>query len=225
VLFVRGQHFPLLAGRPPKCPRSSGSHRPSAVGYQQPTLAAENGRPPGTHHPRPRKGSNHELPGRSMFPLMDLNRSPRPPTDVRAPGRDHRLGAFRLPSWEFSPPARGSAGLEFPARFYGRKNVGQETLRDVGPAGVAEGFATLQGFAGHHSPFSAWTKLFRRGQGRPVFPRGARSSASWSQAVHRRAGVHRPRRQAGCPSPKTVRGFKEILEGKPRRTWPNRISI
>ncbi len=113
-----------------------------------------NGRLAGTHH-FDQERFHHLVPSR-LCARRRLDR-PRAGHDVRALGRDHRAGTLDCRAGNF--PRRGSAGVQFPRARAGIRRPG--TLRRR--ARRAEGFAALQGFAGHHRD-SRHGRTFARGQ-------------------------------------------------------------
>ena len=173
---------------------------PSAVGYQ-PTLASRNGRLAGTHYLHQER-LHHLLPG-GVRPGGRPD-GPRAGHDLRAPRFDHRPGTGDRRIGDLS--GGGSARFDLPGP--GARNRRPGTLRRGArrPAGVA----AIQGPAGHHR-HSGHGRTRAGGQTHRV-PRSQDSEIP-QPAVHRGADLHRHGRQAS-PVADTVRGFKEILDGK-----------
>ena len=172
----------------------------SAVGYQ-PTLAAEMGELQ-ERITSTKKGSITSF--QAVYVPADDLTDPAPATTFAH--LDATIVLERSIAELGIYPGCGSAGLDFARAGAGNRRPG--TLRRR--ARRAEGAAALQGSAGHHRD-SRHGRAFAGGQADGV-PR-AQDPALPEPAVQRGAGVHRPRRQTG-PVAETVRGFKEILEGK-----------
>ena len=173
---------------------------PSAVGYQ-PTLATEMGdlqeRITST-----KKGSITSL--QAIFVPADDYTDPAPGHDLRPPRLDHPPRALDRRARDL--PGGGPADLDLDRARPARRRRGALRRRARGPAHAA----ALQGPAGHHR-HPRHGRAVRGGQGH----RGSRAPppALHVAADVRGRAVHRPPRQVRRAA-ETVRGFKEILEGK-----------
>ena len=173
VLLVHRQHLPLFPGRL----RSLGPARPHRQRRRLPADARRrNGRAPGTHH-LDQERLHHFLPGG----LRAGRRPDRPGAGhhVRAPGRDHRLGACHRGVGHLS--GGRSARLDLPRAGAGDRRPG--ALRRG--ARRAEGAAAVTRTCRTSSRFWAWTS-FRRRTSSPCSARARFSASSASRSAWRK---------------------------------------
>ena len=196
---VHRQHLPLRAGRL-RGLRAAGPH---ALAGRLPADARD--------RDGPAAGADHvDPPGLGHVGAGDLRAGRRPHRPgaglgVRPPQRDD--GALARDLGEGHLPGRRPARLDLDDPQAGHPRRGALQRRQRGQADPP----ALQGAAGHHRD-PRHRRAVRRGQARSCSAR-ARSSASCSQPFHV-AEQFTGTPGAYVPIAETIRGFKEIIEGK-----------